>query len=209
MVDRIPYITREASSARINEIFDKHPHDIALWRIIAHAQATFEPWMQLNGSIMNNGSPRESDIQPTSLRELAVIQTCLLCDSPYEWVAHARNAMHLFKLPLEQIDAVVIERNIESDVLDKDQKLVLRFATEIVEKVRASEATMTAMQERFTQRQIVELTFAIGAYMMNCRLAELGRLDVMADADFNELFKRNPYLEHMRRLGHEPERRLP
>ena len=84
-----------------------------------------------------------------------------------------------------QIDALVKSRDIKADAFDETQKLVLQFTTEIVSNVRASEETLTAMAEKFTNRQIVEFIFAICTYMMNSRLAENGGLALGEDAKFD------------------------
>ena len=83
----------------------------------------------------------------------------------------------------EQLDAL-IAGNPDADVFDETEKLVLKFTTEITVDCRPSEATLTAMSEKYTHRQIVKLAFAICAYMLNSRLANLGGCEKGDDKEY-------------------------
>ena len=61
---------------------------------------------------------------------------------------------------------------------DDLQRLVLRFTTEVVRDVRASDATFAAVAARLSPREVVDLLLAIGYYMMIARLLESTAVDV-------------------------------
>ena len=180
-MDKIPLIQKSEVEGEAAQAWNALPFDLALFHITAHAQNVFQPWLRFNGSAMGQGVP--TTLEPL-LKELAVVQASVLSNSPYEWGNHGRGALHAGATQ-EQLDALVKTKDIKADVFDETQKLVLQFAGEIVNDVRASEETLTAMAEKFTNRQIVEFIFAICTYMMNSRLAENGGLALGEDAKFD------------------------
>ena len=185
-MDRIPYIKKDEVEGGAAEAWNALPFDLALFHITAHAQNVFPHWLKFNGAAMGQSPTAPSTLDPL-LKELAVVHTSALSSSPYEWGNHSRAALGAGATQA-QVDALVKTGDIAADVFDEKQKLVLRFTTEIVNNVRASEETLTAMAQKFTNRQIVELIFAICTYMMNSRLAENGGLALGDDARFDPRF---------------------
>jgi alkylhydroperoxidase family enzyme len=55
---------------------------------------------------------------------------------------------------------------------------VLRFTTEVVKQVRASDETFAALAALVSPREIVELVLTIGYYMMIARLLETTAVDM-------------------------------
>jgi len=124
---------------------------------------------------------------PPLLKEMAVVHASVLSNSPYEWANHAVGILREGGTQ-EQVDALIEARNIKADDFDETQKLVLQFTTEVVMDARPTEVTLTAMSEKFTNKQIVQLVYAICTYMMNSRLANLGGLQQGDDEDFGTNF---------------------
>ena len=62
---------------------------------------------------------------------------------------------------------------------------MLKFTTEVTVDAMATEETFTAMAEKFTPKQIGELTYAIGCYMLNSRFANLGGCVIGDDKKWN------------------------
>ena len=106
------------------------------------------------------------------LRELAIVRTGMLCGAEYEWRHHVPLALGSGGTEA-QIEALQ-QGKIDGAEFDERQHLVLRFTTEVVENVRASDPTFAAMQREFSPREIIELILAIGVYMMNSRVAVNG-----------------------------------
>ena len=68
--------------------------------------------------------------------------------------------------------------DIAADAFDPLERAVLRFATEVVRDVRASEATFAALAQHLSAREIVELIVTVGYYMMIARLLETTAVDL-------------------------------
>ena len=51
---------------------------------------------------------------------------------------------------------------------------------------RPTEDTLTAMADVFTSKQIMQLTFAIGAYILNSLTANLCGLEIGDDKKYNQ-----------------------
>ena len=64
------------------------------------------------------------------------------------------------------------------DCFSPVETLVLRFTTEVVEGVKASQGTFTEMRQRFSPQEIVELLLAIGFYMTVARVTETTETDL-------------------------------
>ncbi len=66
-----------------------------------------------------------------------------------------------------------IERGeLRSPVLTQRQQAVAVFAREVQTNVRATDASLAEVRRHFTDRQVIELIFCIGQYMLNSRIAE-------------------------------------
>ena len=84
----------------------------------------------------------------------------------------------------EQLDAI-IAGDVQSDLFDETEKLVLRFTTEVTIDAKPAEETLTALAELFTNKQNrANSFFAICAYMLNSRFANLGGCEIGDDEDF-------------------------
>ncbi len=167
---RIPYANIEALHPKVREAYDALPVKLNIFRMMAHAERNFTALVRLGGTIL--GRQKLDD----KLRELAILRVALLSDARYEWVQHVPIA--------ERVGATraMIEALEKDDIgaacFDADDKLVLEFTTESVRDVRPSDPIMERMNARFTPREIVELTLAIGYYRRIARLMETSGLDI-------------------------------
>jgi alkylhydroperoxidase family enzyme len=180
-MDKIPLISKKDAGKNAVSAWEALPFDLALLHITAYAENVFEPWLRFNGAVI--GQAPVTTLPPL-LKELVVVQASVLSESSYECGNHGRSARYEGATQA-QLDALIRDRNIKSELFDTTQKIVLQFTTEVARLGRASPATLTAMSERFTNRQLVEFVYVIGTYMMNSRLAELGGLIDGDDAAFN------------------------
>ena len=80
---RMDYCYPQAMSERTREIVEKN-RNINIIRMMAHSGPYAEQYSRLGGTIRNKG-----ELDPI-LRELAITRTGILCESPYEVVAHKR-----------------------------------------------------------------------------------------------------------------------
>ena len=78
-----------------------------------------------------------------------------------------------------------------TDALGDTERAVLRFTTEVVRDVRASEDALAAVVDAgLSPREIVELLLVIGQYMMVARVAETAGIELDEPAAVNESAER-------------------
>src|SRR2546428_190670 len=79
----------------------------------------------------------------------------------------------------EPPQVAALERGaIAADAFDPLEQAVLRFTTEVVRDVRASEATFAELAQRLSAQEVVELIITVGYYMMIARLLETTAVDL-------------------------------
>ena len=181
---RLPYVDPATAAEPVRAALEALPVTLNVFRMMAHAETNFRPLLRLGSSIL-----AEQELS-AKLRELAILRVAHLDDAQYEWAQHVpvAKATGANDVQIEALEA----GDIWAACFDQDEQLVLRFTTEVVQDVRASDATFAAMAERFSAREIIELILAIGYYMMMARLMETTgiELDTVAGATLYEHAKR-------------------
>jgi alkylhydroperoxidase family enzyme len=76
-----------------------------------------------------------------------------------------------------QIDALE-QGDISASCFDVIEHTALRFATEVLRDVRASDATFNELARLVTTQEIVELIVTVGYYMLIARLLETTAVDL-------------------------------
>lgn len=178
----LPLISKEDVDPEVREQWDAGGYDLAIFHVWAHAPDAFQTYRKFNRTVWRD----EEDGMPLLLKEIAVVQASVLSNSfsnsSYEWGNHGASMVRRGGTQ-EQVDALVAG-DPNSDLFDETQKIVLRFATELTVDARPTEETLTAMSEQFSNKQITQLAFAICAYMLNSRMANLGGCEIGDDEDF-------------------------
>lgn len=174
----ISLLAKEDADSEIKEAWEGRNFDLAIFHVCAHASNTFLKWAAFNHTIWEE----DAGGFPLPLKEIAVVQASVLSNSSYEWGNHGAQMIKR-GASQEQLDAL-IAGDPKSDLFDETEKLVLRFTTEVVVDARPSEGTLTAMSEKYSNKQITQLVYAICVYMMNSRLANLGGCEMGDDEDF-------------------------
>ena len=80
---RIDYSDPASASERTREILGKN-RNANIFRMMAHSPSYLEQYCRLGGAIRHKG-----ELDPV-VRELAITRTGILCEAPYEVVAHKR-----------------------------------------------------------------------------------------------------------------------
>jgi len=161
-VARLPYVDPESAPARVREALEAVP-PINIFRMTANAETAFRPWLAFGGALL---SSLDLDAR---LRELAILHVGRLSGAEYEWVQHVPIAL---AVGASEDEIAAIERGeLEADCLGPADRAALRFTTEVVRDVGASEAAFEALAEHLSPREIVELLLVIGQYMMVARIA--------------------------------------
>ena len=167
---RIPYLELGHASDEVRTTFAKLAAPLNIFRMMAHAQTNFRSLVRLGTAIL---SKQKLDGR---LRELAILHVAVLSAARYEWTQHVPIAKAAGATDA-QIEA--LERgDPDAPAFSAREGLALRFTTEVVRDVRASDAVMAEMTTHFTPQEIVELILAIGFYMMMARLMETTGVDL-------------------------------
>jgi alkylhydroperoxidase family enzyme len=165
---RIDYCDTSKSNERTKEILDKN-RNANIFRMMAHSPSYFEQYCRLGGAIRHRG-----ELDPV-VRELAITRTGILCESPYEIVAHKRIGKNI-GVTDEQNEAL---ENWEAATCFNDvQRAALAFTDEIVRLRRPSDATFNAIAAKLSPVALVELQLAVGFYIMTSKFLETFDIDL-------------------------------
>jgi alkylhydroperoxidase family enzyme len=137
--------------------------------MMAHSPSYFEQYCRLGGAIRHRG-----ELDPV-LRELAITRTGILCEAPYEIVAHKTIGRNV-GVTDEQNDAL---ENWETATCFNDvQRAALAFTDEIVRLRRPTDATFKAIAAELSPAALVELQLAVGFYIMTSKFLETFDIDL-------------------------------
>ena len=167
---RLPYIDPATAPEHVRELLERLPVKLNVFRMMANAESDFRPLVGLGTAIL--GRQKLS----AKLRELAILRVAALSPARYEWVQHVPIAQAMGATPAQ---VAALERgDIAADAFDPLEQAVLRFTTEVVREVRASEPTFAELARRLSAQEIVELIVTVGYYMMIARLLETTAVDL-------------------------------
>jgi len=196
---RIPYIATDEVEESIAKGW-KEGLDSALSHMNGHAQGLYAPMNELNAAV--TGFDGRCSLDRTH-RELVSIRAAQLCGCRYIAAMHTLAALGHGGANDAQV-AAATGGDIESDAFDDAQKLALKFTTEIVKNATASDETVTAMRETFTDRQIIEFVILIGSRMTLCQVANVGGVPLEDNPQFDEKWVEAHYEYPYRGLNGDP-----
>ena len=169
---RLDYPDLETMHPKVRKTLESMVAPLNIFRISALAERNFEPMMRLGGTIL-----RRQEL-PGNLRELAILRVARLSDAAYEWVQHEPIA-RATGCSTAQIEAIKAGE-VRADCFDAREASVLAFTDEVAERTRPSDATLTALKQHLADREIMELTIAIGFYMLMARIMEVSGIELDA-----------------------------
>ncbi|WPO43586.1 carboxymuconolactone decarboxylase family protein [Tardiphaga sp. 42S5] len=165
---RIDYSDPAAASERTREILGKN-RNANIFRMMAHSPSYLEQYCRLGGAIRNKG-----ELDPV-IRELAITRTGILCEAPYEVVAHKRIGSYI---GVTEEQNAALENWQAATCFDDTQRAALAFTDEIVKLHRPTDATFKAIVARLTPGALVELQLAVGFYIMTSKFLESFAIDM-------------------------------
>jgi alkylhydroperoxidase family enzyme len=165
---RIEYSDPAKASDRTRELLGKN-RNANIFRMMAHSPSHLEQYCRLGGAIRHKG-----ELNPV-VRELAITRTGILCEAPYEIVAHRRIGKNV-GVTDEQNEA--LENWREATCFDEVQRAALAFTDEIVTRRRPTDATFNAIKCKLTPGALVELQLAVGFYIMTSKFLETFDIDL-------------------------------
>lgn len=158
-------LARELTRARGN---------LNVYRTLANAEKVFTGWMQAGDAALT------SPILPVRLREIAVLRTAYLMDSPYEIGQH-RDVARTAGIKSEEVEAILSESGGQKLSLEPTERAVLQLTTEMVTTRTVSDDTFDGVRRTLGSEATVELLMIIGRYAGLALM--LNVLDVDLDED--------------------------
>jgi AhpD family alkylhydroperoxidase len=153
----IPLVEDEHAPEAVRASLAAMPPQASIWRLLAHAETVFPSYLQVAGKLQTSLA-----LDP-KLRQLAILRVAALAECAYEAVQHEVIAA-LEGVAPEQIAAIAAGR-VDGPAFDEREALVLRFVTESVERLGASEKTTRALARELSPRELVELMLVVGQYL--------------------------------------------
>jgi alkylhydroperoxidase family enzyme len=165
---RILYSDPINASDRTREILDKNRH-ANIFRMMAHSPSYFEQYCRLGGAIRHKG-----ELDPI-VRELAITRTGILCEAPYEIVAHKRIGKNV-GVTDQQNEA--LDNWQAATCFNEVQRAALAFTDEIVKLNKPTDPTFKAIASKLTHAALVELQLSVGFYIMTSKFLETFEIDL-------------------------------
>jgi alkylhydroperoxidase family enzyme len=139
---------RELTAARGN---------LNVYRALANAEKVFTGWMLAGDAAL------ASPVVPVRLRELVVLRTAYLMDSPYELGQH-RDVSRTAGLSGDEINAVTSESDWEEAGFDTVELALLRLTSELLTTRNVSAEVVDEVRTALGSEATVEVLMVIGRY---------------------------------------------
>jgi alkylhydroperoxidase family enzyme len=165
---RIDYCDTSKSNERTREILSKN-RNANIFRMMAHSPSYFEQYCRLGGAIRHKG-----ELDPV-VRELAITRTGILCEAPYEIVAHKRIGKNV---GVTDEQNAALEDWKSATCFNEVQRAALAFTDEIVKLRKPTDATFNAIAAKLTPGALIELQLSVGFYIMTSKFLETFGIDL-------------------------------
>lgn len=149
-------VVPERTAPAVREALAALPPGLGVFRMVAHAETAFRPWLALGGALLGS-----LQLDP-ALRELAILRVAAIAGCDYERVQHEAIATGVRVRP-EQV-AAVVAGHVSGDEFDERETLVLRFVGEVIDNRGAEAALVAEVEEALSAREVVELLLVISHY---------------------------------------------
>ena len=170
---RIDYCDTSKLSERTREILSKN-RNANIFRMMAHSPSYFHQYCRLGGAIRSRG-----ELDPV-VRELAITRTGILCEAPYEVVAHKRLGKNV---GVTDEQNAALEDWKSAACFNDVQRAALAFTDEVVALRRPTDATFNAVAAKLTPAALVELQLSVGFYIMTSKFLETFDIDMQPVAE--------------------------
>jgi alkylhydroperoxidase family enzyme len=114
------------------------------------------------------------------MRELAITRTGILCEAPYEIVAHKRIGKGV---GVTDEQNAALEDWKSAACFNDVQRAALAFTDEVVSLRRPTDATFAAIAEKLTPASLIELQLSVGFYIMTSKFLETFGIDMQPAAE--------------------------
>jgi len=163
---RLPYLNREDLPEADREIFDRLAEEREqpvgnIFRMLAHTPNLLRRFLSLGGELRNG-----TQLDP-KLRELALMTVGRLTEAEYEFTHHWNIARRV-GVSREQLENLAEFE--KSPLFDHQERLVMRYAAEVTQNVKVSDATFEALRKSLDTRRLMELVQNVAFYNMVVRV---------------------------------------
>src|SRR6195952_1458303 len=165
---RIDYSDPANASDRTREILGKN-RNANIFRMMAHSPSYFEQYCRLGGAIRHKG-----ELDPI-VRELAITRTGILCEAPYEVIAHKRIGK---SVGVTDAQNAALEDWKSAACFNDVQRAALAFTDEIATLRKPTDATLSAIAAKLTPGALIELQLSVGFYIMTSKFLETFGVDM-------------------------------
>src|SRR6266850_3975607 len=159
---RIEYSDPAKYSDRTRELLGKN-RNANIFRMMAHSPSYLGQYCRLGGAIRSRG-----ELDPI-LRELAITRTGILCEAPYEVVAHKRIGKGV---GVTDEQNAALEDWKSATCFNEVQRAALAFTDEIVTLHKPTDATLNAVAAKLSPGALIELQLSVGFYIMTSKFLE-------------------------------------
>lgn len=165
---RIPYPDPAALAPETKEALEKLG-PLNIFRMMAGGEGLLPAFTRMGTYLLF-----KTKLDPI-LREIAIIRVGVLSKASYEVFQHERIGRNL-----GMSDALIqaVHAGPEAKSFAPLQRLVMLYTDDIVQNVRASDATFKPLQQHLSMQELQELTVTIGYYMMVSRFLETFDVDI-------------------------------
>jgi alkylhydroperoxidase family enzyme len=167
---RIDYSDPAKLDERTNGIVAKN-RGANIFRMMAHSPDYLRQYCRLGAAIRFRG-----ELDPV-LRELAITRTGILCEAPYEVVAHKRIGK---SVGVTDEQNAALEDWKPATCFNKVQRAALAFTDEIVTLRKPTDATLNAIAAKLTPGALIELQLSVGFYIMTSKFLETFGVDMQS-----------------------------
>lgn len=169
---RISYVEKDNAPAEVKAIYEQVEKKFGMVpnviKAIANSPSLLQGFMPFLGAVLG---PSAVD---APLKELAILTTTKINGCSY-CTAHHTAIGQRAGLTKEKIEALPDPNSV---ALDEKEKVVVRFAKEVTERVSASEDSINELRKYFNDSQIAELNLVVGAFNLLTRFADTFKVDL-------------------------------
>jgi alkylhydroperoxidase family enzyme len=170
-MSRIPLVAPEELTPEQAEVWKSSPAGkLNLFRLLAHGKTVYPGFSRMTRAIFS-----ELTLPPLE-REVVILAVLRLERGEYEWAQHLQIAAAM-GIAEPKVDALAAER-FGDPIFDDREKALLAFTRQVVKAVRVDDFAFSAVAAFYDPRQIVEMLYVIGTYMMILRISEVAELEI-------------------------------
>jgi 4-carboxymuconolactone decarboxylase len=162
---RMSYLNPQDASPKVAARLRQLP-PLNVFRLVANAEGVFEPWLDFADAVLNAA---QLDIE---LRQVCILRvTAISPGADYAREQHEAISRDM------GIDETRIQGALSGEGLKGDDELVATFSEQVVREVSPDDTTWGRAADRFSDREVIELLFVIGYYMLMSRVVATARVD--------------------------------